>query len=58
MVLRMDSWMDGNKCDNVLPCINLFCLSNIRDLSNNNLTGGVPEFLGDMKSLMVMYVIL
>uniref|UniRef100_M4DUV7 Protein kinase domain-containing protein n=1 Tax=Brassica campestris TaxID=3711 RepID=M4DUV7_BRACM len=24
------------------------------DLSNNNLTGGVPEFLGDMKSLMVI----
>ncbi|KAL0709974.1 hypothetical protein Bca4012_016952 [Brassica carinata] len=24
------------------------------DLSNNNLTGGVPEFLGNMKSLLVM----
>ena len=29
-------------------------LANIRDLSNNNLTGGVPEFLGNIKSLMFM----
>lgn len=29
-------------------------LENIRDLSNNNLIGEVPEFLGNMKSLVFM----
>ena len=29
-------------------------LENTRDLSNNNLFGEVPEFLGNMKSLVFM----
>lgn len=28
--------------------------TNPRDLSNNSLTGGVPEFLANMKSLSIM----
>lgn len=36
--------------------INCTNFLNIRDLSNNNLTGGLPDFLGNMKSLSVMYV--
>lgn len=34
--------------------INQFIFANDRDLSNNNLTGGLPEFLAKMKSLLVM----
>lgn len=36
--------------------MNYLFSSNVRDLSNNNLTGGVPGFLADMKSLTVMLV--
>ena len=34
----------------------LFFLVNVSDFSNNSLTGGVPDFLGNMKLLSFMYV--
>lgn len=31
-----------------------YFVQNYRDLSNNKLSGGVPEFLANMKSLLLM----
>lgn len=38
----------------VVTLLYVFNTHNARDLSNNKLTGGVPEFLANMKSLLFM----
>lgn len=38
----------------VVTLLYVFVMHNARDLSNNKLTGGVPEFLANMKSLLFM----